>query len=73
MGGHYVIDISSDVDDDNTLGRIQTNMNAFSSLDRRPVMRVVYDVFRGTKGVQSLLSLPFASTSTSSSSPSPSE
>lgn len=65
--------ISGDDDDDNTLGRIQTKMNAFSSLDRRPVMRVVYDAFRGTKGVQSLLSLPFASTSTSSSSPSPSE
>lgn len=54
-------------DDDNTLGHIQANMNAFSSLDRRPVMRVVYDVFRGTRGVQSLLS-PSSSSSTPSSS-----
>ena len=55
-------------DDDHTLGRIQANMNAFSSLDRRPVMRVVYDVFRGTRGVQSLLSPSSSSSSTPSSS-----
>jgi len=50
--------------DDDDLGRsIQANMNTFSSLDRRPVMRVVYDVFKGTKDVGFLLSLPIAMTS----------
>ena len=41
-------------DDDNTgIDRIE-----FSSLDRRPVMKLVYNVFKGTQDVQALLSLP---------------